>query len=96
VHDPPARAAAAAASGQHTPVGARDSVGRVTLRLGMSDDESTPPKRRGRPRVTDPGVTLTTYLPQSDIAKIRQKAAAAGVSVSQVMRDLLIPPKPPP
>jgi hypothetical protein len=63
----------------------------------MADDSVPPPNRpRGRPRVAEPGVTLTTYLRHQEVAKIRAKAKADGVSVAKCVYDLLFPRKPSP
>jgi hypothetical protein len=57
----------------------------------MADSENTftVNGRRGRPRGTEPGSTLTAYVPASYHDRITQLAIKHDISVSQVVRRVL-------
>jgi hypothetical protein len=48
-----------------------------------------PPKPRGRPRATEPGETLTTYIRSSDYDRLVRQATDQRKSLASLVRDLL-------
>jgi hypothetical protein len=48
-----------------------------------------PPRKPGRPRVPDPGSTVSTWLPPKDYDKIIKAAKADEVTVSALVRAWL-------
>lgn len=52
-------------------------------------DERPPPKPRGRPRVDDPGVNVTTYVRSRDYDRLVRLAHTTEKSLSGLIRELL-------
>ncbi len=48
------------------------------------------PRRRGRPRASEPGSAVMTWLPQSDHDRLVKLAQIRGETVSSVVRSLLM------
>ena len=53
------------------------------------DDASTAPHPRGRPRVSEPGTSLCTWIPASEYDRLLKLANARGQSVSALVREWL-------
>jgi hypothetical protein len=50
----------------------------------------TPVPKRGRPRVADANVKLTTWIPRSSYDRIAELARKHDVSMSGVLRNMVI------
>jgi len=55
----------------------------------MTDDDGTPPRGRGRPRVEESGLRLSTYVRTADYDRLLKLAQARDKSMSGLIRDLL-------
>jgi hypothetical protein len=55
----------------------------------MSTGPEAAPKPRGRPRVAEPGATLTTYVRSSDYDRLLRLATLQRKSLASLVRDLL-------
>lgn len=60
------------------------------MRTGMGHVPESPVKRRGRPRVSERGSTVSTWLPTSYHDRLVRIAEAQDVKVSALVRSLLI------
>jgi hypothetical protein len=52
----------------------------------MSDEAPPKASKGGRPRVPDPGATVSTWVPASDYDKIIKAAKAQDVTISALVR----------
>jgi len=55
----------------------------------MADDPPVPTKKRGRPPVPEPGVSVSTWIPPADYDKILKAAKAQEVTISALVRSWL-------
>jgi hypothetical protein len=55
----------------------------------MDDDPRAPAKKGGRPRVAEPGVSVSAWLRPADYDKIAKAAKAHDVTISALVRSLL-------
>lgn len=62
--------------------------------MGSVDDQDKP-KRRGRPKADEPGIRISTWVPESEFDSLAKYARRHDRSLSALLREALkrFPPK---
>lgn len=71
-------------------------MSRKTVIITSDGDGEVASPRRGRPRSTDPGVSVKTWLRQSEYDRLIRAAAHRRQPISRLVRSLLVVRLPPP